>query len=50
MCIDSEEGLIYLFGGWDGESNLGDFWVYNIKENKWKIISYNTLYDVKYKL
>lgn len=26
MCIDSEAGFIYLFGGWDGKWDLGDLW------------------------
>ncbi|KAJ3377243.1 Muskelin 1, intracellular mediator containing kelch motif, partial [Entophlyctis sp. JEL0112] len=29
MCIDSEEGNIYLFGGWDGQKDLSDFWSFN---------------------
>lgn len=42
MCIDDEEGSIYLFGGWDGKKDLGDFWVYNIPSNEWTCISTNT--------
>ncbi|RHZ78628.1 hypothetical protein Glove_158g98 [Diversispora epigaea] len=42
MCIDVEAGHIYLLGGWDGDKNLSDFWVYIINNNKWKLISSNT--------
>lgn len=45
MCIDSEAGLIYLFGGWDGEKSLDDFWVYTISEGRWKILSSSTALD-----
>ncbi|CAG8433639.1 10927_t:CDS:10 [Diversispora eburnea] len=42
MCIDVEAGHIYLLGGWDGNKNLSDFWVYVINNNKWKLISSDT--------
>ncbi|KAF6763348.1 Mei4-dependent protein 6 [Ephemerocybe angulata] len=42
MCMDPENELIYLFGGWDGRKSLDDFWVYNIREDKWKILSHST--------
>lgn len=43
MCMDTERGLIYLFGGYDGEKNLNDFWVYNVKQEYWKVISRNVM-------
>ncbi|EKM48670.1 uncharacterized protein PHACADRAFT_108484, partial [Phanerochaete carnosa HHB-10118-sp] len=46
MCIDHENGQIYLFGGWDGQKNLDDFWVFNVQAEAWKIISYATQRDV----
>ncbi|EKM54710.1 uncharacterized protein PHACADRAFT_210495 [Phanerochaete carnosa HHB-10118-sp] len=46
MCIDQENGQIYLFGGWDGQKNLDDFWVFNVQAEAWKIISYATQRDV----
>jgi hypothetical protein len=42
MVIDPENGVIYLFGGWDGEKDLGDFWSYSIPNNNWHKISDNT--------
>ncbi|KAJ2926627.1 hypothetical protein H1R20_g10465, partial [Candolleomyces eurysporus] len=42
MCMDAENQLIYLFGGWDGRKSLDDFWVYSVREDKWKILSHST--------
>ncbi|KAG6375664.1 muskelin 1, intracellular mediator kelch motif-containing protein [Boletus reticuloceps] len=42
MCIDSDNGHIYLFGGWDGYKSLDDFWVYDIQTERWRVISHNT--------
>ena len=46
MCLLPEEGVIYLYGGWDGEVDLGDMWVYHIKTNKWQLISQDTSLEV----
>lgn len=43
MCIDEERRLIYLFGGWDGQQSLDDFWTYDIKEDRWRLISANVV-------
>ena len=42
MAIDEESLIIYLFGGWDGCLNLNDFWSFDIKCEKWRLISENT--------
>lgn len=42
MCIDSETAMIYLFGGWDGEKDLADFWEFNINSQEWRCISLDT--------
>ena len=42
MCVDSEAGLIYLFGGWDGHQDLSDLWRYDIEKHQWSLIEYNT--------
>ena len=34
--------LVYLFGGWDGNKDLSDFWSYHIPTNKWKMLSMDT--------
>jgi N-acetylneuraminic acid mutarotase len=45
MCIDSELGKIYMFGGWDGSKNLADFWEYDENTEKWTCISKDTSKD-----
>jgi hypothetical protein len=41
MCIDEAAGRIYLFGGWDGERSLDDFWVYVIADGQWHVVPRN---------
>eukprot|EP01080_Neovahlkampfia_damariscottae_P000166 gene166-4412_t len=38
MCIDEDNSIIYLFGGWTGECELNDFWCFNINKKEWKEI------------
>jgi muskelin len=45
MCIDAAEGIIYMFGGWDGKKNLDDLWSYSIVEERWKLLSSSTEHD-----
>ena len=45
MCIDEDAGLVYLFGGWDGQRSLDDFWVYDIAKDAWKCLSVATSRD-----
>ncbi|KAH7889083.1 Muskelin N-terminus-domain-containing protein [Phlebopus sp. FC_14] len=42
MCLDPDNGHIYLFGGWDGSKSLDDFWVYDIATERWRLISHST--------
>jgi hypothetical protein len=42
MCIDDEQGKIYLHGGFDGHQSLDDFWVYHIIDDRWELILSNT--------
>lgn len=42
MCMDPINNMIYLLGGWDGEKSLDDFWVYNVNEDKWQLLSPST--------
>ncbi|KAG6865484.1 hypothetical protein C0991_002196 [Blastosporella zonata] len=42
MCMDPINDMIYLFGGWDGEKSLDDFWVYSAREDKWRVLSHST--------
>ncbi|THH00239.1 hypothetical protein EW145_g7119 [Phellinidium pouzarii] len=43
MCMDVENELIYLFGGYDGQKSLDDFWVYSLREGRWKVISHSVV-------
>jgi hypothetical protein len=42
MCIDVDYGLVYLFGGWDGQKDLSDFWCYNENTRLWNCLSMDT--------
>ena len=42
MCCDPQTGSIYLLGGWDGNKDLADFWVYNSSDDRWCRISNDT--------
>ncbi|KAK0448391.1 Muskelin N-terminus-domain-containing protein [Desarmillaria tabescens] len=42
MCIDTARSIIYLFGGWDGQKSLDDFWAYDIKDDKWRVLCHST--------
>lgn len=41
MCVDTEQQKVYVFGGWNGSTDLNDFWSYDIKCNKWTLINSN---------
>lgn len=41
MCMDTDNGLIYLFGGYDGRKSLDDFWLYDIREDRWRLLSHS---------
>lgn len=40
--FDPDRGILYLFGGWDGRTDLCDLWAYHINESRWRCISYDT--------
>lgn len=42
LTIDSENGLMYLYGGWDGLEDLSDLWCYHMKNEKWELIHENS--------
>ncbi|KAL2740581.1 muskelin [Vespula squamosa] len=42
MVLDPTAEMLYLFGGWDGNQDLSDLWVYNIPANKWTLICKDT--------
>ena len=37
--------MLYLFGGWDGNRDLADFWAYDICQGKWRLLSLDTEAD-----
>ena len=41
LCIVEAAGRIYLYGGWDGECSLDDFWVYVIANGQWHVVPQN---------
>lgn len=45
MCIDTDSQLIYLLGGWDGNEDLADFWMFNIHTKTWTLVSNDTEQD-----
>lgn len=40
-AFDAARGTLYLFGGWDGGQDLGDFWAYSISAARWTRLSAN---------
>ncbi|KAL0956651.1 hypothetical protein HGRIS_002783 [Hohenbuehelia grisea] len=42
MCIDPTNEVIYLLGGWDGEHSLDDFWRYDMRQDRWHVMSLGT--------
>ncbi len=41
MCIDSQGGKVYLHGGWNGQKNMDDFWMYDMKSEKWTVLNFS---------
>lgn len=42
MCINPSNGAIYMFGGWDGFTDLADLWTYDPDTQRWRCISRDT--------
>ncbi|PWN19305.1 hypothetical protein BCV69DRAFT_262218 [Microstroma glucosiphilum] len=42
LVLDTVKGTAYLFGGWDGQVDLNDLWIYYIEESRWRCISRDT--------
>lgn len=42
MCIDVRGQMIYLLGGWDGHKDLSDFWQFDVREQRWTLLSADT--------
>lgn len=41
-CIDPINEMIYIFGGFNGERSLDDFWVYDIRNDNWRTLCQST--------
>ena len=46
MCIDTDNSVLYLLGGWDGIKDLADFWAFHCNTGKWECLSIDTQSDV----
>lgn len=42
MCVDVLSETLYLFGGWDGNHDLADLWMYHVPSREWTCLSRNT--------
>ncbi len=42
MCWDPMTKRVYLFGGWDGNQDLADFWMYDVSSASWSCLSQDT--------
>lgn len=38
--------MIYLHGGWNGQFDVADFWVFSIAKQQWQCLSENTAAEV----
>lgn len=36
--VEDAEAAIYLFGGWDGATELGDLWRFSLSEQRWEFL------------
>ena len=39
MSIDVPNHEIWMYGGWDGEKDLGDLWTFSIQSKMWRCVS-----------
>ena len=46
MCMDTDAGQLYLYGGWDGTKELGDLWRFTIVSQQWDCLSHDTSHEV----
>ncbi|XP_033208683.1 muskelin isoform X2 [Belonocnema kinseyi] len=42
MVLDPLGETLYLFGGWDGNTDLADLWAYDIPTERWRLICRDT--------
>lgn len=39
MCVDTDNALIYIYGGGDGHRSFGDLWSYSLQNNRFECLS-----------
>lgn len=39
MVLDKINDIIYIYGGWTGDRELGDLWSFDIKKSEWNLIT-----------
>lgn len=42
MVLDPSAEVLYLFGGWDGNQDLADLWLFDIDSSTWTCICKDT--------
>jgi hypothetical protein len=42
MCVDPMNEVVYLFGGYNGSRELGDFWKFEQQRSRWILLSSDT--------
>lgn len=42
MCVDATRKALYMFGGWDGDQDLGDLWKFDLCKETWECICPDT--------
>ena len=47
MCVGSEPGQLFLYGGWDGSKELGDLWLFDVTTKHWTCASVDSSQQVK---
>lgn len=48
LALDSVRRRIYLFGGWNGQLDLSDFWYFDMDSSRWNQISVDTYKEVSF--
>eukprot|EP00731_Ephydatia_muelleri_P000998 Em0001g998a len=42
MCVDPNKKVLYMFGGWDGDQDLGDLWRFDVESGTWECVCSDT--------
>lgn len=47
-CAQVITGILYMFGGWDGSSDLSDLWQFTVQTSLWECLSTDASQEVKW--